>query len=77
MYPFEYSVDTKTELLYLVEFSINFGNQANKRKGQDRHHSELPGNSEHKDEESCRLNEAPQEDVDVLGDEVTHLRGVS
>lgn len=63
--------------LYLVVFTIKLGDEADEGESHDGHQCELPGQSEHEDEVSCSLDAAAQEDVDVLGDEVAHLGGVS
>lgn len=65
------------ELLHLVVLSIQFRDHGNEREAHDGHQRELPGHLKHEDEESGALDDAPQEDVDILGDEITDLRGVS
>lgn len=63
--------------LYLVVFTIEMGDEADEGEPHDGHQRELPGYSEHEDKVTCSLDAAAQEDVDVLGDEVAHLGGVS
>lgn len=66
-----------TNLLYLVIIAIKLRDDADERESHDGHQRELPGQPEHEDEEAGTLNDASQEDVHILGDEVTHLGGVS
>lgn len=61
---------------FLVVIPIESGDKGNERESHDGHQCELPGHPKHKDEEADALDHAPQEDVDILGDEVTHLSGV-
>lgn len=66
-----------TELLYLVVISIKFRDEGDERESHDGHQREPPGHPAHDDEVAGALDGVPQEDVDVLGDEVAHLGGVS
>ena len=68
---------TEQKLLCLIVFSMEFRDEANEGESHDGHQAELPGDPEHEDEVAGALDGAPQEDVDILGDEVTHLGGVS
>ena len=70
-------INRGTNLLYLVVIAIKLRNDADEWESHDGHQCELPGQPEHEDEEADTLNDAPQEDVYILGDEVTHLGGVS
>lgn len=70
-------INTDTKLLYLVVFAIKFRDDRDEGESHDGHQCELPGQPKHEDEEASALDDAPQKDVDILGDEVTHLGGVS
>ncbi len=70
-------INTDTKILYLVVFAIKFRDEGDEGESHDGHECELPGHPKHEDEEASALDGAPQKDVDILGDEVTHLGGVS
>lgn len=61
---------------YLVILAVEFGEHSNVRETHYGDECQLPRHAEHEDEESDCLDEAAQEQVDVLRDEVAHLRGV-
>lgn len=63
-------------MYYLVIITVELRDEADEGEPHDGHQRELPGNHPHEDEVSGRLDDAAQEDVDVLGDEVAHLSGV-
>lgn len=70
-------VNADTHLLHLVVIAVKLRDDGDERESHDGHQRELPGHSEHEDEEADALDGAPQEDVDIIGDEVTYLGGVS
>lgn len=61
----------------LVVIAIKLRDEADEGECHDGHHGELPGYPEHEDKLPDCPDDVPQEDVDVLGDEVAHLGGVS
>lgn len=71
------SRDFTTALQYLVVFSIKLRDNSNERESHNGHECEFPGHLEHEDEEAGALDDAPQEDVNILGDEITNLGSVS
>lgn len=62
--------------VYLVVLPIDFGDDCDEGESHDGDQSQLPGNPEHEDEEPYALNHTPQEHVDVLRNQVTHLSSV-
>lgn len=62
---------------HLVVFAIQHGDEGDEGESHDGHQRELPRHPAHEDEVPDGLDAASQEDVDVLGDEVAHLGGVS
>lgn len=69
--------NSNSDELHLIVLAIEFGNEADERESHDGYQCELPGHSKHEDKEANALDDTPQEDVDILGDDVTHLGGVS
>lgn len=61
---------------HLVIVAVELGQHADVRETHDHHERQLPRHPEHEDEEAHALDEAAQEQVEVLGDQVAHLRGV-
>lgn len=70
------SVKRFAQIQYLVILAIELGQHGNVRETHDGNECQLPRHAEHEDEESDCFNKAAQEQVDVLRDEVAHLRGV-
>lgn len=70
-------INTHTKLLHLVVFAVKPRDEGDEGESHDGHQRELPGHRKHEDEEASALDGAPQEDVDILSNEVTHLGGVS
>lgn len=61
---------------HLVILAVKLGEHGNVREAHDCDERQLPRHAEHEDEKSDCLDEAAQEQVDILRDEVAHLRGV-
>lgn len=66
----------KSLLACLVIFAVKLGEHGEVREAHDGDERQLPRHAEHEDKESDCLDEAAQEQIDILRDEVTHLRGV-
>lgn len=66
----------KQQSEYLVVLPIHIGDDCDEGESHDGDQSQLPGHPEHEDEEPYALNHTPQEHVDVLRNQVTHLSSV-
>ena len=61
---------------YLVVLAIDVGHHHDDGEPHEGDQRELPREAEHEDHHACDLNRVPQEDVDVLGDQVADHGGV-
>lgn len=61
---------------YLVVLAVDVGHHHDDGETHEGDQGELPREAEHEDHHTCDLNRIPQEDVDVLGDQVADHGGV-
>lgn len=61
---------------YLVVLAVDVGHHHDDGEAHEGDQGELPGEAEHEDHHARDLDRVPQEDVDVLGDQVADHGGV-